>query len=218
VLNQLSFSPKSNQAIQLRQPLVSHTLKMGKLLEGVGQLVIALNYIFTCVLVALKFGLLWGIVSFAAVPVGAIAAPFFVGTGQYFVIGTVLYLIGFGVSNSKKKKQEIAYADFLKFRENRFSALPTTAEIFGNAKAKPMLESTEIRGAGQLFGMHDGSLIWVGFDGVTFEMGKTFQSWGKSPYKIDDDRFHIVSVTWDEFEIDGSDYAKWETWFTKHQR
>jgi len=190
---------------------------MGKLLEGIGQLVVAVNYIFTCVLVALKFGLPWGIASFAAVPIGAIAAPFFVGTGQYFVIGAIIFLIGFRLSNSKSKKQEIAYADFLRFRDNKFSKLPITAEIFGNARATPMLETGDFQGPGQLFGMHDGSLIWVGLDGVTFEMGSKFKSWGKSPYLSRSNNFHIVSETWDQFEIDGSDYAKWDAWFTKHQ-
>jgi hypothetical protein len=149
---------------------------MGKLLSGLGQLIIGLNFLFTSILVASKYGLLWGILSFAAVPIGAIAAPFFVGTGFFVILGAVLYFLGLFFSNAGARfsANSDSGGDQI-IKKSRSSEVPP--EISGTATASPMFEGEEIKGPGKLFGYEDGSLLWLGDNGISFRIGDSFESW-----------------------------------------
>ena len=114
---------------------------MGKILEGLGQLIVGINYLLTCFLVLGNFGLGWGFVAFFIPPIGAIGAPFLVGTWPIFLIGSILFIVGTALNRSQERKYAESWRNDFRSEQNRLAQLTQNAEVIGHAEALRFLES-----------------------------------------------------------------------------
>ena len=191
---------------------------MANLLILVAQIIVGLNYLFTCFLVLANYSLGWALISFFVVPIGVVAAPFFVNTWGFLLIGAALYAIG----NSLKSREEKKFAQQMfsahEKRNNQIAKMTQDAELIGTAKAWPILEADEIRGEGKLFGFKDGNMFWLGENGVSFDIQKYVKSWGRSTWealKNSEDIF-LTTDTRTEFVIPSFEKSLWTPWLRKH--
>lgn len=191
---------------------------MGKLLILLSQIVVGLNYLFTCFLVLVNFGLGWALISFFVVPIGVAAAPFFVNTWLFFLIGVALFVIGSTLNTRVEKKftQEILTAN--ESRNKEIAQMTQRAELIGTASTWPVFETDEIRGEGKLFGFKDGNMFWLGDNGISFNIETYVRSWGKSQWESlkNSEDIYLITETRTEFIIPSSERAVWVPWLRKN--
>ena len=189
---------------------------MGKLLEGLGQLIVGINYLYSSFLVLIKFGFFWALVSFFVPPIGAVGAPFFVNTWGIFLVGALLYLVGTVLTNSADKKLSRQYLDFEQSHEKQLTSRVQEAEIVGKAEAIKIFLNEPIVGPGKLIGSHNGQLFWSGDLGVTFNIEDNVESWGRSEFGKDLQNFYFRTTTLKEFVINEAEAPLWRDWFSRH--
>lgn len=189
---------------------------MGKVLALLGQGIVGLNYLLTCYLVAVNFGMGWAVIAFFAAPVGALAAPFFVNTWGFLLIGGALFLLGVALDEKQERKFRMKLASAQDVRNKELANQLMSAQVVSSARSMGFLERDPIRGPGKMLGDNLGQLIWHGESGVTFKIGDSIQSWGKSRYSTSSADFFVLTTTFKEFCIAEQDAGPWREWFMKH--
>lgn len=191
---------------------------MANLFIFLAQVVVGLNYLLTCFLVLANYSLGWALVSFFVVPIGVAAAPFFVNTWGFLLIGIALFAIGSILKSRDEKKFAQQMFALHESRNNQIAQMTHDAELIGSARAWPVLESDEIRGEGKLFGFKDGNLFWLGDNGISFNIERYVKSWGKSPWEPlkNSEDIYLMTDTRTEFVIPSSEKPLWAPWLKKN--
>ena len=193
---------------------------MASVLILVAQVIVGINFLLSCYLTFLSHGLGWAIVAFFVVPIGMVGAPFFVGTWPFFLLGVGIFVIGNFLRSREEKKFNRQLLDHVISRSGRISDKATSAEVIGTARATPLFATDEIKGNGKLFGQPDGTLFWVGDNGVTFEMGDGIERWGSSSWESRKDSpdlfFKLNFGLGSDFVITEPEKARWIEWFRNH--
>lgn len=191
---------------------------MANLFILLAQIIVGLNYLLTCFLVLANFSLGWALISFFVVPLGAVAAPFFVNTWGFFLIGVVFFAVGTYLKSRNEKKFAQLMFEASESRNNRIAQMTQDAELISPAKASPMLETDEIRGEGKLFGFKDGKLFWLGENGTSFDIEKYVKSWGKSSWESrrSSEDIYLMTDARAEFIIPAPERSLWSHWLKKH--
>lgn len=189
---------------------------MGKLLEGIGQLIIGLNYIFSSFLVLGSYGLFWGLVSFFVPPVGAVIAPFIVNTWGFFFVGALLFILGTAITSRSDKKLSIQLLEYERNIDRQLAKRIQDAEIVGQANALKVFLNEPIAGPGKLIGSPNGHLFWSGDSGVSFNIEDNIESWGRSEFGKNTDKFYFRTTSLKEFEISEAESNLWRKWFSQH--
>lgn len=188
---------------------------MSSALKTFGEIIIGVNYLLTCVLVGASSGLGWGIISFAIPPIGALIAPFWVGTWMILLAGASIILIGFVMERRNGRRNFGAFNQLQEIPTSTDTEYLFTAEIEANAK-KVMMLSTDSTASGKMYGDSAGALLFLAEDGSYYTLGNSVMSWGFELHSIPTKTLHIVSHTWDAFEIDEKESQAWKTWMSKH--
>jgi len=189
---------------------------MGKLFEGIGQLIVGLNYLFSSFLVLGNYGLFWGLVSFFFPPVGAVAAPFFVNTWGFFLVGAIFFIIGRALNNRSEKKLSKQFLEYERNLDRQLANRIQEAEVVGQANAKRIFLEEPIAGPGKLIGSHNGQLFWSGDSGASFNIEDNVESWGRSEFGKNTDKFYFRTTSLKEFEISEVESNLWRNWFSRH--
>jgi hypothetical protein len=189
---------------------------MGKLLEGIGQLVVGLNYLYSSFLVLVNYGLFWGLISFFVPPIGAVGAPFFVNTWGFFLVGAGIFIIGTVISRSEDKKQFKQQIEYSRSLDKQLADRVMEAEIVTRANATIMIPGMQPFGPGKLFGSPNGELFWIGDGGYQFNIEKNVKEWGSSKFKANSKDLYITLTTVSEFSIEEVDSLQWKLWLEKH--
>lgn len=191
---------------------------MSSLFVLFAQIVVGLNYLLTCFLVLTNYSLGWALISFFIVPIGAVAAPFFVQTWGFLLIGIALFAIGTFLKSQEEKKFARQFLQVQESRTSKIASVTQNAEVIGSARAMPIFETDEIRGNGKLFGLPGGNLYWLGDNGITYDMKRYLKSWGKSPWKSQNDSqdLYLMTDTRNEFVIPAGEKNSWITWLSQH--
>ena len=189
---------------------------MGKLFEGIGQLIVGLNYLFSSFLVLANFGLFWALLSFFVPPIGAAAAPFFVNTWGFFLVGAGIFIIGSMINHSDEKKMMKRQIEYSKSLDKQLANQVMDAEIVSRANATMILAGMQPYGPGKLFGSPDGELFWIGDSGYQFNIENNISDWGTSKFKPTSTDLYITLTTMNEFSISKEDSFRWIPWLQKH--
>ncbi len=189
---------------------------MGKLLEGIGQLIIGLNYIFSSFLVLGNYGLFWGLVSFFIPPAGAVVAPFIVNTWGFFLVGAILFILGSALTSRSDKKLSKQFLENERNVDRQLANRIQEAEIVGQANALMVFLNEPIAGPGKLIGSPNGHLFWSGDSGANFNIEDNVESWGRSEFGKNLDNFYFRTTTLKEFEISEAESNLWRKWFSQH--
>lgn len=189
---------------------------MGKLFEGVGQLIVGLNYLFSSFLVLANYGIFWGLVSFFVPPIGAVAAPFFVNTWGFFLVGAGLFIIGSVINRNEEKKMFQRHIEYSQSLDKQLVNQVTDAEIVSRANATMMLAGMQPYGPGKMLGSPKGELFWIGDSGYQFNIESNVRSWGASNFKVNSNDLYITLTTALEFSIGEEDSSRWIPWLEKH--
>jgi hypothetical protein len=189
---------------------------MGKLFEGIGQLVVGVNYLFSCFFVLVNYGPFWGLVSFFVPPIGAVAAPFFVNTWGFFLVGAGFFIIGSVINRSEEKKMFQRHFEYSQSLDKQLATQLMDSEIVTRANATMMLAGMQPFGPGKLLGSPTGSLFWIGDSGYQFNIEKNLREWGNSEFKLKSNDLYITLTTMNEFSVSEEDSSKWIPWLQKH--
>ena len=189
---------------------------MGKLFEGIGQLIVGVNYLYSSFLVLANYGLIWGLVSFFVPPIGAVGAPFLVNTWGFFLVGAGIFIIGTIINRSEEKKMIKQQIEYSRSLDNQLANQVMDAEIVSRANATIMIPGMQPYGPGKLFGSPNGELFWIGDSGYQFNIEKNVRDWGNSKFEPNSKDLFITLTTVNEFSISQEDSTQWKLWFGKH--
>lgn len=189
---------------------------MGKLFEGIGQLVVGVNYLLSCYLMSLKFGFGWGAISFFIPPIGAVLAPFLVNTWGFFLVGAGFFIVGNIFENSEEKKSRQRLFEYQRSLDKKLADRVIDAEIVSRAHATELILGMQPSGPGKLFGSVSGELFWAGDSGYQFDVGKQIREWGFSKIGPHSENLCITLTTANEFFIEDENANQWKQWLLEH--
>lgn len=189
---------------------------MGKVFEGIGALIVGLNYLFSCFLVLINYGFFWALVSFFIAPIGAIAAPFVVNTWGFFLVGVFFYIIGTVLTGASKKRLFKQFLEYEMSAEKQLANRIQKAELVGKAEALKIFLNEPIAGPGKLIASPTGQLFWSGDSGESFNIEDNVESWGRSEFGKNEKKFYFRTTTLKEFAINENEAPMWREWFARH--